>query len=395
MSTELSVRPHTAVKDLETISDRAAKSRLFGMDRDQIFTLCLIAESEGLHPISALRRYHVIEGRPAMRADAMQAEFQRSGGRVEWIESTPQSCTAMFYHKEYAPKGFRVQVTFEEMDRAGITRGREGLKKNWKQFPRQMLRARVISEGVRAVNPSIVVGIYTPEEVQDFEPPRQVTARVVEPPAKVTPEVLYHNAQAAHEAAAKVPTIEESFPERAGSDPVREALVELEPAEVDTLKGWAREKVAAQTALYAPPAEENPVGGLPKSVGIDDYLLALTRSANDYWTNHLIKEGQEPKPLLTTFQLENHLANWLLENGKVAAGHFDGPSGKRNRVKVLNSLRACHKRDEVKFNELCVGYFATLMEEKSAELGIMSPDDDDDAGLDSAEEMEPEAAGVE
>ena len=37
-----------------------------------------------------------------------------------------------------------------------------------------MLRARVISEGIRAVFPGCVVGVYTPEEVADFAPAQTV-----------------------------------------------------------------------------------------------------------------------------------------------------------------------------------------------------------------------------
>ena len=33
-----------------------------------------------------------------------------------------------------------------------------------------MLRARCISEGIRSVYPGCVVGVYTPEEVEDFKP---------------------------------------------------------------------------------------------------------------------------------------------------------------------------------------------------------------------------------
>jgi hypothetical protein len=43
-------------------------------------------------------------------------------------------------------------------------------KDNWRNYPRAMLRARCISEGIRAVYPGCVVGVYTPEEVQDFQP---------------------------------------------------------------------------------------------------------------------------------------------------------------------------------------------------------------------------------
>ena len=37
-----------------------------------------------------------------------------------------------------------------------------------------MLRARVISEGVRATFPAVLNGMYTPEEVGEFEAPRPV-----------------------------------------------------------------------------------------------------------------------------------------------------------------------------------------------------------------------------
>jgi hypothetical protein len=32
-----------------------------------------------------------------------------------------------------------------------------------------MLRARVVSEGIRATNPAVATGIYTPEEVMDMD----------------------------------------------------------------------------------------------------------------------------------------------------------------------------------------------------------------------------------
>lgn len=38
-----------------------------------------------------------------------------------------------------------------------------------KQYPRQMLRARVISEGIRTIFPGCIGSFYTPEEAQDFD----------------------------------------------------------------------------------------------------------------------------------------------------------------------------------------------------------------------------------
>lgn len=62
-------------------------------------------------------------------------------------------------------------------------------KDNYKKFPRQMLRARVISEGVRAVYPGVLQGMYTPEEVQEFEAPKPVRYAKTEPVVEIVPVV--------------------------------------------------------------------------------------------------------------------------------------------------------------------------------------------------------------
>jgi hypothetical protein len=60
-----------------------------------------------------------------------------------------------------------------------------GSKDNWKSYPRQMLRARVISEGVRATFPAVLNGMYTPEEVQEFDSPRPTRSKVEATPEPV------------------------------------------------------------------------------------------------------------------------------------------------------------------------------------------------------------------
>lgn len=152
-----------SVRDVETMAKKASASRLYGMDEAQAFCLMMIAESEGLHPIQALKRYHIIQGRPAMRADAMQAEFQRQGGTVEWVKTTDTECEAIFRHPHQCPKGQPVSFTMADAKRAGLAG-----KDTWAKYPASMLRARVISMGIRMVLPGVVVGVYTPEEVSDF-----------------------------------------------------------------------------------------------------------------------------------------------------------------------------------------------------------------------------------
>lgn len=162
MSTDL-----VPVADLEKMARAVAASKLFGMTNvEQALALMLVAQAEGLHPATAARDYHIIQGRPALKADAMLARYLSQGGKVEWHEHTDQKVAATFTH----PAGGTLRIDWD-MDRAKKA-GLNG-KDNWTKYPRQMLRARVISEGIRATNPAVAVGIYTPEEVQDFDEPKR------------------------------------------------------------------------------------------------------------------------------------------------------------------------------------------------------------------------------
>jgi len=151
-------------QDMQQMAEVAASSKMFGFKSTQeALAIMLLCQGEGLHPAIAMRDYHVIQGRPALKADAMLARFQQAGGAVKWDVYTDQEVTGTFSH----PSGGSLAVTwtFAHAKQIGIAS-----KDNWKNYPRAMLRARCISEGIRAVYPGCVVGVYTPEEVQDFQP---------------------------------------------------------------------------------------------------------------------------------------------------------------------------------------------------------------------------------
>lgn len=172
MSTEV-----VPFEQMEKLSIAVAKSNLFGMKTpEQALALMAIAQAEGQHPALAARDYHVVSGRPVLRADAMLARFQAAGGRMAMKEYTDERVVAEFSH----PQGGSVTVDWdiERAKRAGL-----GGRENWKNYPRQMLRARVISEGVRTVFPGAVVGMLTPEEAADTPAPAE---RDVTPPAPAT-----------------------------------------------------------------------------------------------------------------------------------------------------------------------------------------------------------------
>jgi len=168
------------VDQIQTMANAVVKSQLFGMKTvEQATALMLIAQAEGYHPALAARDYHIIQGRPTLKAETMMARFQQQGGKVEWNVLTNEEVTATFSH----PSGGSAKITWTiEMARSAKLADKD----NWKAYPRAMMRARVVSEGIRTVFPGVVLGVYTPEEVQDI--PTQPKSRdmgtvdVVEPP---------------------------------------------------------------------------------------------------------------------------------------------------------------------------------------------------------------------
>jgi hypothetical protein len=78
------------VDQVERMALAVAKSGLFGVKTsDQAMALMLIAQAEGMHPAIAARDYHVINGRPTLKADAMLARFQQAGGK--WNGATTRT----------------------------------------------------------------------------------------------------------------------------------------------------------------------------------------------------------------------------------------------------------------------------------------------------------------
>ena len=172
------------VDQIERMALAVAKSGLFGVKTpDQAMALMLVAQAEGMHPAIAARDYHVINGRPTLRADAMLARFQQAGGKVEWGEYTDTRVVGTFAH----PQGgsVRIEWTTKMAQDAGLTRN-----PTWKAYPRQMLRARCISEGIRTIYPGVAIGTYTPEEAEDMAPrPARDMGAVEEVPAPPPPAV--------------------------------------------------------------------------------------------------------------------------------------------------------------------------------------------------------------
>jgi hypothetical protein len=151
-------------QELEGMSAYIVRSKLFGAkDESQAMALMLLAQAEGLHPMTAIQDFDIVNGKPARKTHSILARFQSAGGSVAWEEITPTRACGTFSH----PQGgsLRVEWTIADATKANLTG-----KDTWKNYPKAMLRARCIAEGVRAVYPAAIGGMMTVEEAQDIAP---------------------------------------------------------------------------------------------------------------------------------------------------------------------------------------------------------------------------------
>lgn len=158
---------------IQMMASDIARSGLFAgiTTPQQAAALMLLCQSKNLHPAQALSDYHIINNKPTLRADTMLARFQAAGGKVSWTTYTDEKVEGEFSH----PSGGSITVDWTMKRAAAAGLG----SPTWKKYPRQMLRARVISEAIRTIFPACLDGLYTPEEVIDIIPMKQEIAQIV------------------------------------------------------------------------------------------------------------------------------------------------------------------------------------------------------------------------
>lgn len=160
--------PIASMQDLATAGNMLAASGMFGINSPAAgFVVAATCHAEGISFLEFQRTYHIIENKPAMRADAMLAKFRERGGRYIIIENSKEKASADF---EFEKSKINFTYSMEDAKQAGICYGSGGkLKTNWEKFPSNMLWARMASNAVRRLCPEIVAGTYTPEEIEDFD----------------------------------------------------------------------------------------------------------------------------------------------------------------------------------------------------------------------------------
>jgi len=161
-------------QDQQRMAEAIVKSKFYGFtDISQVMAVMIVAQAENKHPGTVVQEYDIIQGRPALKSQAILARFQQAGGRVEYNTYSDDKVEMTFSHP--AGGSLTLAWTIKQAQSIGLA-----TKDNWKKYPRAMLKARVVSEGVRAVYPACILGHYAVEEMMDIDIkpvrlPKQVT----------------------------------------------------------------------------------------------------------------------------------------------------------------------------------------------------------------------------
>lgn len=133
--------------------------------------LALTCMCEGITPLEFAKTYHIIKGRPSMKADAMSARFRMSGGKVRWINLGDDGKEAK---AEFSFDGQTLEIAYTIEDAKKVMgkddKGKDRIDQpdsNWSKDRGAMLRARLITKAIRIIAPELIAGVYTPEELED------------------------------------------------------------------------------------------------------------------------------------------------------------------------------------------------------------------------------------
>ena len=165
--------PVDSIEGIEQVGEWFASSGMFGCKNAAAGKImALTCYSEGITPIEMKRKYHMIDGNLSMRADYMLADFLGRKGKYKVVSRTPE-LAAITLEKDGNETSF--EFSWEDAKQEPFTKDKNGKIKANYATPRarmQMLWARVVSDAIRVIDPGVVAGVYTPEEMGESDRPK-------------------------------------------------------------------------------------------------------------------------------------------------------------------------------------------------------------------------------
>lgn len=180
MSNEIVKHEPTSFQDIMSIGKAFAESGMFPDIKSAAMAVVKIQAGQelGIAPFAAMSGIHIIAGKATVGAGLMAAKVKASNKYdYEVVKMDEKICSLDFYQGK--KKLGNSTFTIEDAKKADT--------KNIGKFPRNMLFARAISNGVRWYAPDVFTSpVYTPEEMQGVT--EDVPHEDVTPPATAEPK---------------------------------------------------------------------------------------------------------------------------------------------------------------------------------------------------------------
>jgi hypothetical protein len=160
---EHGLEPPTA-NDAMWMAGALAASRLYLKfpNKESIFAVIIRGRELGLGALTALDNFHVIEGKPALSAQLIQARAEQHPDCEYFMPGECSETEATFETKRKShPRPVTLTYTIDQAKRAGLIRNGSG----WTKHPEDMLAKTAAVKLARRVYPSSVAGLYSPEEL--------------------------------------------------------------------------------------------------------------------------------------------------------------------------------------------------------------------------------------
>ena len=159
MNTQLSIVQQLPISELMNLAKAFAESGMFADTKSAAQAIVKIQAGQeiGIPPFAAMTGIHIIQGKPTIGAGLIASRVKGSGKYdYKVIEASEKVCSIDFYQGK--EKIGNSTFTIEDAKKA--------LTKNIDKFPKNMLFARAISNGVKWYCPDVFSGpVYVPEEM--------------------------------------------------------------------------------------------------------------------------------------------------------------------------------------------------------------------------------------
>lgn len=179
MENQLATIKTMPISEIMTMAQTFAESGMFtdAKAMGQAFVKIQAGQEIGIPPFAAMSGIHIIQGKPTIGAGLI-ASTVKGSGKYDYkvLQLDDKACSLDFY--QGSTKIGNSTFTIADAKAAQT--------KNIEKFPKNMLFARAISNGVKWFCPDVFAGpVYTPEEMETID----ISHTEVAPEVKVLPSI--------------------------------------------------------------------------------------------------------------------------------------------------------------------------------------------------------------